>query len=157
MRNIKYIVIHCAATKEGQSIDIKDVDNWHKARGWKGVGYHYFIKLTGVVQLGRDISQVGSHVAEYNSHSIGICYCGGCDSNGTPKDTRTQEQKMSLISIILDLKKRFPNAIVQGHRDFPNVHKACPSFDAKSEYKNIPAEAIDGHNNKVDPGPEKAL
>ena len=157
MRTIKYIVIHCAATKERQSFDISDVDKWHKARGWKGVGYHYFIKLTGVVQLGRDLSQTGSHVAGYNSHSIGICYCGGCDRNGTPKDTRTVEQKISLVAIILDLKKQFPNAIVQGHNDFPGVAKACPSFDAKTEYKNIPAIAIDGHNNEVDPEPEKAL
>ena len=145
MRTIKYIVIHCAATKEGQSFDIKDVDRWHKARGWKGVGYHFFIKLTGVVQLGRDISEVGAHVGGYNSHSIGICYCGGLDRNGTPKDTRTDEQKMSLIAIIRELKDKFPNAIVQGHKDFPGVAKACPSFNAKSEYKTLPqADAIDG-------------
>jgi N-acetylmuramoyl-L-alanine amidase len=23
---------------------------------------------------------------------------------------------------------------IQGHRDFPKVKKACPSFDAKNEY-----------------------
>ena len=175
MRNIKYIVIHCAATKEGQEFDISDMDKWHKARGWRMVGYHFFIKLDGEVQIGRLESQIGAHVAGYNKYSIGICYCGGLDSNGKPKDTRTDEQKKSLRKLIYALRDKYPNAkvkrypIVQGHRDFspdldgdgtiePNEWlKDCPCFDAKTEYKNISAIARDGHNNEVNPEPDKAL
>jgi len=41
------------------------------------------------------------------------------------------------LDLVKQAKKQFPNAIVQGHKDFKGVAKACPSFDAKSEYKDI--------------------
>jgi N-acetylmuramoyl-L-alanine amidase len=47
------------------------------------------------------------------------------------------KQKESLLYLIKQAKKQFPNAIVQGHKDFKGVVKACPSFDAKNEYKAI--------------------
>ena len=137
-RNIKYIAIHCAATPEGKDFTVDDITKWHKQRGFTTIGYHYVIYRDGSIHVGRDVNKAGAHVENYNSNSIGICYIGGCTKDGKKaKDTRTPAQKNALLELLKALRKLYPNAKIQGHRDFPNVKKACPSFDAKSEYKNI--------------------
>ena len=95
------------------------------------------IDLDGSIESGRPISKPGAHCKGHNADSIGICYIGGLDKDGNPADTRTEAQKESLLVIIKHYKKMFPNAKVVGHCDMPNVHKACPCFDAKEEYKDI--------------------
>jgi N-acetylmuramoyl-L-alanine amidase len=100
-------------------------------------GYHFIIKADGeIVQL-LDIATPSNGVAGYNSQIINVCYIGGVDTHGLPKDTRTEAQKESLITCLTRLKKLFPSATIQGHRNFPKVNKACPSFDAKKEYANL--------------------
>lgn len=137
MRQIKYIIIHCSATKAGQDFCAKDIKKWHLERGFSDIGYHKIIDLNGTVEPGRSEEIPGAHCKGYNANSIGICYIGGLDENGNPCDTRTEAQKKSLLKLIKSYKPRFPNAKVVGHRDMPNVHKACPCFDAKKEYENI--------------------
>lgn len=137
MRQINYIIIHCSATKAGQDFHAKDIDKWHRERGFNEIGYHKVIDLDGTVENGRSISKIGAHCAGHNADSIGICYIGGLDKNGKPADTRTEDQKIALKATVEYFKARFPNAKVVGHRDMPNVHKDCPCFDAKEEYKNI--------------------
>ena len=135
MRNINKIIIHCTATHEGQSVTAKQVDSWHKKRGWSGIGYHYLIGLDGTIEEGRPLEQIGAHTKGQNRNSIGVCYVGGLDKEGNPKDTRTEQQQDALINLITDLKERFPGATVHGHREFSA--KACPCFDAKEEYKDV--------------------
>lgn len=137
MRQIKYIIIHCSATKAGQNFHAKDIDKWHRERGFDEIGYHKVIDLDGTVENGRSISKIGAHCKGHNADSIGICYIGGLDKDGNPCDTRTEDQKIALRATIEYFKSRFPNAKVVGHRDMPNVHKACPCFNAKEEYKDI--------------------
>lgn len=137
MRKIDYIVVHCTATKEGQDFHACDIDKWHKQRGWKGIGYHYVVDLDGTIEKGRNESEIGSHVAGWNKNSIGVVYVGGLDKNGNPKDTRTEAQKESLWKLLCALLVKYPSAIIRGHRDFPNVKKACPCFDAMKEYSVI--------------------
>jgi N-acetyl-anhydromuramyl-L-alanine amidase AmpD len=137
MRDIDYIVIHCAATKPSMDVPIERVKKWHLDRGWSDIGYHYYITRDGEIHKGRKLSTIGAHVRGYNSKSIGICYEGGINESGEPEDNRTKAQKKSLLKVVQILKFVFSGAIVQGHRDFPNVNKACPSFDAKNEYKKI--------------------
>lgn len=134
MRKIKEIIVHCSATAEGKDFGAKDIDLWHKAQGWDCIGYHYVVKLDGTVESGRDIEKVGAHCKGHNAHSIGICYIGGLAADGkTPKDTRTPQQKAALRLLVDNLKRVYPGSQVYGHRDF--AKKACPSFDAKEEYK----------------------
>ena len=137
MRRINYIIIHCSATKAGQDFHARDIDKWHKERGFGSIGYHNVIDLDGTIEQGRSIKIPGAHCKGYNFNSIGICYIGGLDAKGNPCDTRTVAQKKSLLKLIKHYKEMFPNAVVVGHRDMPNVHKACPCFDAKNEYKNL--------------------
>jgi N-acetylmuramoyl-L-alanine amidase len=136
MRKIDKILVHCAATPEGKDFTVEDIDKWHKARGFKKIGYHFVIYNDGSIHKGRDIEEVGAHCTGHNSRSIGICYIGGVARDGkTPKDTRTDFQKESLLELLKELRVKFPKAKIYGHRDF--AAKACPSFDAKTEYKDI--------------------
>lgn len=148
-RKITELIVHCSATVEGKDYTVDDIRKWHKARGMSDIGYHYVIYRDGTIALGRDVDLIGAHVSGRNSHSIGICYVGGLDKDKNPKDTRTPQQKESLLQLLSDLKKLYPNAKILGHRDCskdlnkdgkitPNEWiKACPSFDAKQEYVQL--------------------
>lgn len=135
MRTINKIIVHCADTPEGRDVRAEEIRRWHKAKGWNDIGYHYVIDLDGNVEPGRPIEQAGAHCQGHNADSIGICYVGGCDKAMKPKDTRTEAQKASLITLLKFLVAKYPGAKIYGHRDFSS--KACPSFDAKTEYANI--------------------
>lgn len=136
MRKINEIIVHCTATAEGKNFKAADIDRWHKAKGWNGIGYHHVVDLDGTVEPGRPENEVGAHCLKHNANSIGVVYVGGLASDGkTPKDTRTSKQKAALVKLLTELKRRYPNATIHGHRDF--AAKACPSFDATKEYKDI--------------------
>jgi len=133
---ITEIIVHCSATAEGKDFSVKDIDRWHRERGWSGCGYHYVIRLDGTIEQGRMESQIGAHCYGHNMNSIGVCYIGGLASDGkTPKDTRTIKQKASLRALLRRLRQKYPEATIYGHRDF--AAKACPSFDARAEYADL--------------------
>ena len=136
MREIKYIAVHCTATP--QTATVSSIQNyWKNVLKWKVPGYHFIIKSNGeVVQL-LEIEKVSNGVKGFNSVSINISYIGGVDSQNKPIDNRTEAQKKALLDLLKKLKKQFPKAVIQGHRDFPGVKKACPSFDAKKEYEHL--------------------
>ena len=129
------IILHCSATREGQDVKAKTIKQWHKDRGFDDIGYHYVIDLDGTIEKGRDEDLVGAHCKGHNATSIGICYVGGCDKNMKPKDTRTPEQKRSMLSLVRKLvnKYKIPVTQIWAHHDF-DKHKACPSFDI-SEFR----------------------
>ena len=141
MRDIDKIIVHCSATQEGKEINAAEINLWHLKRGWSGIGYHYVVLLDGTIEYGRSIYKQGAHVKGGNKGSIGICYIGGVESergsNGKwiAKDTRTPEQKESLLLLLKTLKKMHPDATIHGHNEF--AAKSCPCFDAKEEYCNI--------------------
>lgn len=135
-RTIKELIVHCSATPEGKDYSVDTIRQWHLQRGFSDIGYHYVIYRDGSIHIGRDESIIGAHCTGHNTNSIGVCYIGGCASDGkTPKDTRTTEQKQSLVKLLKELKTKYPQASIHGHRDFAN--KACPSFDATKEYSSI--------------------
>jgi N-acetylmuramoyl-L-alanine amidase len=136
MRKVNKIIIHCTATPEGRDVSIDEIRRWHvKERGWRDVGYHFLIRLDGTVEEGRPIEMTGAHTKGHNWDSIGIAYAGGMSKDMTePKDTRTDEQKESFVDLLCQLHDCY-GGTVYGHRDFSE--KACPSFDAKTEYENI--------------------
>ena len=137
MRQINKIIVHCSATREGENYTVDTIRSWHvDGRGWSDIGYHFYIDLYGKIHKGRDISRIGAHTKGLNRNSIGICYCGGVEADGkTPKDTRTEAQKESLLHVLKTLMAMFPLATIYSHNEFAN--KACPSFDATNEYKDL--------------------
>ena len=127
-----WIVVHCSATRAVQDIGAKEIRQWHKAKGWKDIGYHFVIRRDGKVEKGRGLMEIGSHVAGHNANSIGICMVGGLNNESyAPESNYTPAQWASLRQIVTGLVSRFPKARVLGHRDFPKVAKACPCFDAR--------------------------
>lgn len=164
-RLIDEIIVHCSATRENQSFTSDRINEAHRSRGFspyrdprtgafKYIGYHYYIHRDGTIEACRPVNVVGCHAKNHNMRSIGICYEGGLDArdtNGTMiKDTRTPQQKASLIKLIKELKlKNKGIKIVMGHRDTsPDLNhngiiepfefiKGCPCFDAIPEYKDL--------------------
>jgi len=148
-RTITDIVVHCTATRAWQDFSADDIRRMHKAQGWSDIGYHYVVRLDGTIENGRDVDIIGAHVEGHNKNSIGVVYVGGLDNQGKAKDTRTENQKKSLLLLLMDLRKLYPKAKISGHRDFsPDKNgdgtispdefiKACPCFDAVTEYHRI--------------------
>ena len=136
-RRIDKIILHCSATPEGKDYTVAQIRQWHLARGFFDVGYHFMIYRDGSVHRGRPENQVGAHTTGYNPHSIGICYIGGCAATKNakgeypPKDTRTPAQRAALVRLVAEMRKKYPGATVHGHNEFAN--KACPSFNVQKE------------------------
>lgn len=144
-RRIKEIIIHCTATPEGQNYTVEQCRADHKKQGWSDIGYHYLIYRDGSVHEGRNVDYIGAHCAAggHNTYSIGIAYVGGVENKPgvpyarqKPKDTRTLAQKAALLSLLMDLRKLYPDAKIYGHHDF-EPKKQCPCFDAKLEYRRL--------------------
>lgn len=150
-KNVKYIVVHCTATREGKDYKAADIRKMHvQGNKWEDIGYHYVVDLDGTVENGRKEEYQGAHAYPYDGVSIGVVYIGGTTADATKaKDTRTEAQKVALIKLLTVLKARYPNAIILGHRDLspdknkdgkitPNEWtKMCPCFDARKEYENL--------------------
>lgn len=147
-RGIKKLIVHCTATPEGRDFTRAQVSAWHKAERFSHythpetgekeyVGYHYLIHIDGRIEACRPENVRGCHASGHNADSIGICYIGGVDAYGEPKDTRTGAQKAALVMLLKQLKARYRGVTIHGHREF--AAKACPCFDAKAEYKDIAA------------------
>ena len=136
MRTITLIVIHCSAVRPDQTSSAKKIDEWHKDRKFKCIGYHYVIRRNGEIEPGRPEEQIGAHCVNHNAHSIGVCYEGGLDIRGQPADTRTAEQKAAMRRLLEKLHRRYPRALIVGHHDL-NPGKACPCFDAVQVYRDL--------------------
>lgn len=151
-RTINKIILHCSATPEGEDYSVDSIDYSHKSRNFsyyidpdtnerRYIGYHYIIRRDGTIVRCRPENVRGCHTTNHNYDSIGICYIGGCpartvkDWNKKEKDTRTIAQKAAIINLVRKLKGRYGTPEVYGHRDF--AAKACPSFDARTEFKNF--------------------
>lgn len=135
-RKIKNIVLHCTATP--QTAKVESIQRyWRDVLKWKSPGYHRIIKPDGtVVKLAED-SQVCNGVAGHNSASIHISYIGGVDAQNKPLDNRTPEQLAAMAALVKEYHAKYPEARICGHRDFPKVSKACPSFDVAAWWEQI--------------------
>lgn len=141
MRPIKTLVVHCSATPAGRDIGRREIDGWHRAKGWAGIGYHYVIRLDGTVERGRMDPVAGAHVAGHNAYSLGICVVGGVDAAGRAADTVTPAQHAALEHLLHELRAKYPRTRICGHRDLsPDRNgdgviqhhewlKDCPGFD----------------------------
>lgn len=136
MRTVTLLVIHCSATPQGVALSFEDCRRDHiRHRRFQDIGYHFYVTRDGEIHRGRPLEKVGAHCRGHNSHSIGICYEGGLTAQGQPADTRTQQQKASMLTLLRELKQDFPQALIVGHHDL-NPMKACPCFDAVGEYRS---------------------
>lgn len=145
-RTINRIVVHTQAGYGG----VKSIESARIANGWKTGGYHIYIEIDGTIHLLYSLEAITNGVKGYNKDSIHICYEGGINKRtGKGEDTRTDNQKSALLTVLKELRKVLPNQPIVGHRDLsPDLNgngiiepfewvKLCPCFDAIPEYKNI--------------------
>lgn len=140
-------MFHCTATPPGREVSVAELDGWHRARNFEPyvdaggrkiyAGYHVLVHLDGSYERIRPDEHRGQHCtqSDMNNRAVSICYVGGVDNNNRPCDTRTEAQKRTLLTLARTMRGRYPNAQIVGHRDY--APKACPSFDARTEYKDI--------------------
>lgn len=136
MRTITLIIVHCSANRAGSALRMADIDSYHRSLGWIGCGYHYVIPTDGAIEPGRPEEMVGAHCKNHNRHSIGVCYIGGLSKDGKPADTRTDAQRIALRNLLERLRRRYPDALIVGHRDL-DPQKVCPCFDVANEYHDL--------------------
>ena len=122
-----FITVHCSATPPQQDVDVAEIRQWHKKKGWRDVGYHFVIRRSGDVELGRPLSQTGAHVKGHNKGNIGVCLVGGCNAERQPEDNFTLAQRKALFSLMAALQEQFliSDENVKGHKDW-GANKACP-------------------------------
>ena len=147
-RSIQYIVVHCSATRANIPFTEEQLLKCHLQRGFKYIGYHFYITRDGELHHCRPVSEPGAHVRGFNRHSIGICYEGGLDENGYPADTRTQAQRLlySGISIrkhkswgIINLVLRFikPVLVLTVEKNMQNYKKYQRSSQTVDIVENL--------------------
>lgn len=127
MRKINKIILHCSATPNGRNDSAKDIHRWHRDRGWSGIGYHYVIKVDGIVENGRPEYWEGAHAYGHNKDSIGICLIG--------TDSFSDEQMYRLSELVRNLKNKYLPCEIIGHNEISN--KICPGFDVKKWLKKV--------------------
>jgi N-acetylmuramoyl-L-alanine amidase len=146
MRKINLIVLHCSATRETAEYTPEQLERDHRAQGFLTAGYNYYIRRSGKVVPMRPPELIPAHVKGFNRFSLGVCYEGGLDASGRPKDTRTEDQKAAIRMLLMLLLDKYPGCRICGHRDLsPDRNgdgwitpdewlKACPCFNAEEEY-----------------------
>lgn len=134
-RNIDLLIIHCSATPRAMNIGAAEIRQWHLAKGWKDIGYHYVIRRNGEIETGRPEIQVGAHVEGHNANSIGVCMVGGINKTGAAEANFTAAQWVSLERLIRILKAKYPQATVHGHREY--AKKDCPSFSVQEWLEEV--------------------
>lgn len=136
--DVFYIILHCSATKVTSNCTPEQMRADHLKRGFEDIGYHYYIRKDGTVTQHRLLSEVGAHCKPWNRYSIGVCYEGGLDAEGTPSNTLTAAQWNKMTDLLSYLIKQFPRAHIRGHRDMPSsTPKDCPCFDARQLFGHL--------------------
>ena len=126
-RAVKKVFIHCSAASR-ETVDAKEIDLWHKQRGWSGIGYHFFIKTDGTLEKGRSLDKVPAAQAGHNTFSIAICL------NGLLVDDFKPEQFATLIKLCQEIDHQYSgNITFHGHCEVSA--KTCPVFDYKKVLK----------------------
>jgi len=137
LEQVDYLVVHCSATKPDMDIGVKEIDKWHRARGFLKVGYHVIIRRDGRIEYGRAQDEIGAHARGYNNKSLSVCMIGGVNNRLKPEDNFTAEQYLTLRYQLALWEFIHPDAEILGHRDLPKVAKACPSFDVKTWWQDV--------------------
>ena len=132
-RNLtNYIALHHAAAK---TCTADQIDEWHKANGWSGIGYHFFVRKDGSIYRGRPLDSIGAHVQGMNDCSVGICAEGDYDV----EEEMPAAQKSAIKALLRYLKDIYPSAKIVGHRDIGDSDcpgRYYPVFEMQYYYKD---------------------
>lgn len=126
MKKIEGIVLHNSGVTVEQSVEI--IHNYHKNKGWAGIGYQYYVRKDGKVYKGRPESMAGAHCVGVNDISIGVCAEGNFN-----EETMKEVQKQAIIELVKDVKTRYNIQWIRGHKEMTAT--SCPGT-------NFPIEEI---------------
>jgi len=131
--SVRFLVLHCSATRCNSDYPPEQMLLDHKIRGFRTIGYHFYVRKDGSLSQHRKLLEVGAHCRPYNRCSIGICYEGGLDEEGRPANTLTEPQFQTLTELFERLVVLFPDAMIMGHRDMrSSTPKECPCLDTRA-------------------------
>ena len=117
MKTIEGIVLHHSGTNVLQSVET--IHNYHKNKGWAGIGYHFYVRKDGSVYRGRPENMAGAHCPGVNSISLGICAEGDFE-----QEIMNDVQKNAILELIKDIKSRYNIKWIKGHREILSTD--CP-------------------------------
>lgn len=151
---INKIFIHHSASNWGNALVI---DEWHKDRGWKGIGYHFVIQngiptyddyknnrkfntLVGEIECGRHLdadpwleaNEIGAHAYGYNRDSVGICLI----HKEGKYDKKMLKKLFNLVIELID-KYDIPIENVWGHYEADDNKPDCPSINMNKFRKRL--------------------
>lgn len=138
---VREVILHCAAINTGQFLAwspdavLAEVDGWHKARGWSGIGYHGLIMPNGVFMRARPFDRIGAHTMDRNRGTLGFLLVESRKIThiGTFDDWFTADQNRVLRALLDDLRISHGVRRVSGHNDY--ARRLCPGFRV-SEWLN---------------------
>lgn len=130
MRKITKIILHCSASNKPYHDDISVIKQWHLARGFLDVGYHFFVRKDGEIQIGRPEEVQGAHCKGHNKDSLGICL------HGLNKEDFTEAQYQETAQLIMHLVEDHPIKDIDAHRVF-DTNKTCPVFSMVEIFKRM--------------------
>lgn len=129
MKKVEGIGLHHSGVTVLQSVEV--IHNYHKGKGWAGIGYHYYVRKDGSIYRGRPESMAGAHCNGINSISIGICAEGNFS-----EETMSNVQKQALLELVKDIKSRYDIKWVRGHKEI--LSTSCPGTNFPlEEVKNV--------------------
>ena len=137
MRVIDSVVVHTAgAVHKGKVVhqSVETIRSFHKApkeeggKGWRDIGYHWYVEVSGKGKRGRDEATTGAHARGFNSHSLAICVSGHGDY-----ERWNQNQLNEVVRKCVEWCRMFglSSSAVMGHHETddhggPTVYKSCP-------------------------------
>ena len=113
MKEVEGVMLHNSGVSILQSVEV--IHNYHKSKGWAGIGYHYYVRKDGSIYRGRLENMAGAHCPGVNSTSIGICAEGNFN-----EETMSDVQKQAIVELIKDIKLRYDIKWIKVHRDTCN-------------------------------------
>lgn len=127
-RFVDKIIIHCSDTPDSMNIGFREINQWHRERGWLdknsniSCGYHYIVRRNGKVEIGRPESSVGSHTYGQNRTSIGICWVG--------RESMTEKQDAAIRKLCRQVIENhdLKPFDIKGHKEYSDS-KTCPNID----------------------------
>ncbi|OCP17388.1 MULTISPECIES: peptidoglycan-binding domain-containing protein [unclassified Ensifer] len=123
-RPVSRVFLHCSASDNPAHDNVATMDLWHKQRGWAGVGYHFFIRKSGELEIGRDLEITPAAQEGNNKGTIAICL------HGLKSENFTAAQYATVLSLCQQINNAYGGAVTfHGHCEV--ARKACPVFDYK--------------------------
>lgn len=129
------IDLHTSATPanwwRGKTVEqMRDeIDKWHKARGWRGIGYQFVVAPDGSYSTGRALTEIPAQVQGHNRGHIGICMVNVANHTSVKPFGvyHTDAQRETVLKLIASISELTTIQNIRGHNDYTDA-KTCPGF-----------------------------